>query len=101
MSKIEEAKQILEALGLPVKQQNDRSALTLLALSKLTEEDNWVKAKAISMSVMGNKENAKYKIRRHNAFYYGTLQQAICREFKGDIPKTDASPICSGRYCYS
>jgi hypothetical protein len=32
MSKIEEAKLILEALGLPKKQQNDRSALVLLAL---------------------------------------------------------------------
>jgi len=32
MNKIEGAKQILKALGLPTKQQNERSALTLLAL---------------------------------------------------------------------
>jgi type II restriction enzyme len=61
MSKIEEAKQILEALGLPKKQQNDRSALTLIALCHLKENDKWFKAKAISMAVVGNKENAKYE----------------------------------------
>ena len=41
MSKIEEAKQILEAMGLPKRQQNDRSALTLLALCNLKEKDKW------------------------------------------------------------
>jgi len=61
MSKIEEAKQILEALGLPKSQQNDRSALTLLALCNLKEKDKWSNAKAISMCVVGNKENAKYE----------------------------------------
>jgi len=61
MNKIEEAKQILEAIGLPKKQQNDRSALTLLALCYLKEKDKWSKAKAVSMSVVGNKENAKYE----------------------------------------
>jgi type II restriction enzyme len=61
MSKIEEAKQILEALGLPKKQQNERSALTLLALCNLKENDKWRKAKAVSMSVVGNKKNAKYE----------------------------------------
>lgn len=61
MSKVDEAKRILEALGLPKKQQNVPSALALLALCNLKEEDEWSKAKAVSMSVVGNKENAKYK----------------------------------------
>ncbi len=60
MSKIEEAKQILEALGLPGKQQNDRSALILLALCDLKKGDKWSKAKQVSMSVVGNKKNPKY-----------------------------------------
>jgi len=55
MSKIEDAKHVLEALGLPIKQQNDRSALVLLALCNLKEDDQWIKAVAISMSVVGNK----------------------------------------------
>jgi len=32
MSKIEDAQEILKALGLPIAQQNEMSALTLLAL---------------------------------------------------------------------
>ena len=61
MSKIEEAKQILKALGLPTKQQNDRSALTLLALCAIKENDSWESAKQVSMSVVGNKDNPKYE----------------------------------------
>ena len=40
-SHIEEALIILKALGLPRQQQNERSALTLLALSHMTPETNW------------------------------------------------------------
>ncbi|MBA3986478.1 MAG: restriction endonuclease [Bacteroidota bacterium] len=71
MSKVAEAQQILEAFGLPKAQQNERSALILLALSNLKEEDDWKKAKKISMSVVGSKENAKYKgIMRFISKYY-------------------------------
>jgi type II restriction enzyme len=71
MSKIEEAKQILEALGLPKNQQNDRSALILLALCNLKEKDKWSKAKAVNMSVVGNMENAKYEgVMRYIAEHY-------------------------------
>ncbi len=41
MSKVDEAKKILEALGLPQKQQNQRSALTLLALCHIKKTDKW------------------------------------------------------------
>lgn len=71
MSKIEDAKLILEALGLPKKQQNDRSALVLLALCNLQEDEKWSKAMAISMSVVGNKEHAKYPgVMRFIAVHY-------------------------------
>ena len=71
MSKIEEARQVLEALGLPKKQQNERSALILLALCRLKENDSWRMAKPMSMSVVGNKENAKYEgIMRFIAEHY-------------------------------
>ena len=39
MSKIDEAKNILKSLGLPIAQQNDISALTLLALCGIKEND--------------------------------------------------------------
>ena len=81
MSKIEEAKQIIEALGLPETLQNDRSALTLLALCNLKEKDKWSKAEQVSMSVMGNKENAKYKgIMRFIAEYYNKPYAENSRE---------------------
>ena len=43
MSRTEEAVKILEALGLPRSQQNERSALTLLALAKLGPNAAWAK----------------------------------------------------------
>jgi len=71
MSKLTEAQQILEAIGLPKKQQNERSALILLALCNLTETDKWKDAKNVSMSVVGNRVNAKYKgIMRFIAEHY-------------------------------
>jgi hypothetical protein len=41
MSKIEEAQEILKALGLPKEQNNEMSALTLLALCGIKEESKW------------------------------------------------------------
>ncbi|PKO23326.1 MAG: restriction endonuclease [Chloroflexi bacterium HGW-Chloroflexi-1] len=41
MNKIEEAQDILRALGLPAAQQNEMSALTLLALCGLHPDDDW------------------------------------------------------------
>ncbi|MBM3404823.1 MAG: restriction endonuclease [Bacteroidetes bacterium] len=81
MNKIDEAKQILEALGLPPEQQNDRSALILLALCNLKEKDKWSKAKAVSMSVVGNKENAKYEgVMRFIAEHYNIQYAENSRE---------------------
>lgn len=45
MSKINEAIAILEAIGMPRAQQNERSGLTLLALLDLKEETPWSEAK--------------------------------------------------------
>ena len=41
MSKREDALDIVKSLGLPKQQQNERSALTLLALAGLKEADIW------------------------------------------------------------
>lgn len=45
MSKIDEGIAILKALGLPKAQQNERSALTLLALMDLKEDTPWSESK--------------------------------------------------------
>ena len=51
MGKIEEARDILKMLGLPPEQQNEMSALTLLALCGLKEKDPWKKAKRQTLTV--------------------------------------------------
>lgn len=49
MGKIQEAQELLKALGLPEKQQNEISALTLLALASLQEYTAWEDAQSASL----------------------------------------------------
>lgn len=51
MSKISEAREILKELGLPKSQQNEMSALTLLALCGIKETDSWKNAERTSLKV--------------------------------------------------
>lgn len=44
MSKISEARDILQKLGMPVSQQNETAGYTLLALCNMKENDKWFKA---------------------------------------------------------
>jgi len=41
VSKLDDAREILSALGLPKAQQNERSALTLLALANILPHGSW------------------------------------------------------------
>lgn len=51
MGKIQEAQEILTALGMPPAQQNEISALTLLVLAQLSEETPWSEAKRQSLRI--------------------------------------------------
>lgn len=51
MSKITEAQEILKALGLPAAQQNEMSALTLLALCSIKEDTPWADATRTSQRI--------------------------------------------------
>ena len=51
MSKTEEARDILEQLGMPPAQRNDISCLTLLALAGLSEDDAWSDASKPSLTI--------------------------------------------------
>lgn len=51
MSKITEAQDILKALGLPAAQQNEMSALTLLALCHIKEDASWADATRTSQRI--------------------------------------------------
>ena len=81
MNKLSEAQQILVALGLPKQQQNKRSALILLALCNLKEQDEWENAKKVSMAVVGSKENARYEgVMRFIAEHYNKQYAENSRE---------------------
>lgn len=51
MNKIQEAQQILKELGLPQQQQNEISALTLLALCNISENESWTNSKKVSHGI--------------------------------------------------
>ena len=51
MGKIEEARDVLKALGMPRRQQNEMSALTLLSLAQLSEPDPWSAAEKKSLGI--------------------------------------------------
>jgi adenine-specific DNA-methyltransferase len=51
MTKIEEAKDLLNALGLPPAQRNELAALTLLALGNISESDAWSQAQRRSIRI--------------------------------------------------
>ena len=51
MNKVQEAQIILRDLGLPKSQQNEISALTLLALCNISEKDKWANSKKTSLGV--------------------------------------------------
>ena len=81
MKKIEEAKSILIGFGLPKSQQNERSALALLALCNIKKTDTWQSASPVSMSVVGNKNNPKYPgIMRFIAKHYNKKYAENSRE---------------------
>jgi type II restriction enzyme len=64
MAKLDEAKAILKALGLPPKQQNDVSAYTLLALANVKERGKWSSAerRAIRIHDMIVFTNDEYRV---------------------------------------
>ncbi|MGI4791528.1 MAG: BsuBI/PstI family type II restriction endonuclease [Janthinobacterium lividum] len=79
--RIEEASAALQALGLPKEQQNERSALTLLALLDLTPNNQWSEAAAPLIGVTPIMEfcqryyGADYKPNTRESFRKATLHQ--------------------------
>lgn len=107
MSKQEEALEIVRALGLPRAQQNERSALTLLALAGLGPRDSWTKTtnRALRIwDIMGfmrdnyGKDyaaNSRETIRRQTIHQF---EQARLVDRNADDP---SRPTNSGNNCYS
>lgn len=110
MNKLLEAQEILKAFGLPAAQQNEMSALTLLALCQIKETDKWKGAKRISLGVTKgimefvNKEYKKKKSYAPNTRetfrrqVLHQLTQARIVDYNPDDPKT---PVNSSRAHYA
>jgi type II restriction enzyme len=97
MDKIEEAKKILKTLGLPPAQQNDISALTLLALCGIKENDPWKDARIHSVTVtkgimyfVSENYHRDYKPNSRETFRRQVLhqfEQAHIIDYNPDDPK--------------
>jgi len=107
MTKQDEALEILRAFGLPQAQQNERSALTLLALAGLGPRGSWANTKKPLlriwdiMSFMRDKygkdyaANSRETIRRQTIHQF---EQARLVDRNSDDP---SRPTNSGNNCYS
>lgn len=76
-NRIQEALQIIVSLGLPRAQQNERSALCLLALLKLTAEKGWAEAEAPLMGITPIMD----WVREHYDKYYAPNSRETIRRF--------------------
>ncbi len=110
MNKIEEAKKILEAMGLPAAQQNEISAVTLLALCGLKEESCWsdtvIKSMRISNDIMAFvNENYKaehpYAPNTRETFRREVLHQFVQAKIVDYNPEIPDLPTNSPRSHYA
>jgi len=106
LSKREQAIEILRQLGVPLAQQNERSALTLLALLDLNEETPWSEAKQNSLRIHDIMEFIKTcygKVYAENT--RETIRRQTIHQFEqaGIVvknPDNPARPTNSPRTCY-
>jgi len=106
MSKIEQAIKIIAALGFPRAQQNERSALTLLALAQLKETDSWQNISSPMLGVRAiidfcrNNYNKPYAENSRESFRKETLHQfvdaGLVLQNPDDLHRSPNSP----KWCY-
>ena len=110
MSKITEAQEILKALGLPAAQQNEMSALTLLALCSIKEDMPWADAtrtsqritKEIMAFVNDNyKADAPYAPNTRETFRRQVLHQFIQAGVANYNPDDPTLPVNSPKAHYA
>jgi type II restriction enzyme len=97
--RIEEAQEILKAFGLPTAQQNEISALTLLALASVGPDDPWIKAVRSSRTISKNimtfiaenygktyAPNTRETVRRQVLHQFVQARIADYNPFEPDLP---------------
>ncbi|MDD4052449.1 MAG: BsuBI/PstI family type II restriction endonuclease, partial [candidate division Zixibacteria bacterium] len=108
MTKIEEAQDILKSLGLPPAQQNDISALTLLALCGVGPKDSWSSATRTSltitkgiMSFIETKFKRTYAPNTRETFRRQVLHQFVQAQLVDYNPDDPSMPTNSPRAHYA
>ena len=106
MSKLEEAKGILSAIGLPRAQTNDRSAYVLLALSSLKENTPWAEAAKTEMRIvdmmnfMHTHYGKEYKPNTRETIRKDTIHQFVGAAVAERNTDSADRPTNSPNYCY-
>ncbi len=108
MNKLEEAQEILKALGLPKAQQNEMSGLTLLALCGIKEKSSWKKATRESLGVsngimafVNDFYNKPYKPNTRETFRRQVLHQFVQGRIADYNPDQPNLPVNSPRAHYA
>jgi hypothetical protein len=106
MGKLEEAKGILSAIGMPMAQTNDRSAFVLLSLAKIKEDDNWQSAEKPDlrivdmMNFMSEHYDKVYKPNTRETIRKDTIHQfvdgAVAERNMDSVDRPTNSPY----FCY-
>ncbi len=106
MSKIDEAIAIIQALGFPRAQQNERSALTLLALVQLHEKGTWRTLKEPMLGVRAildfcrNDYKKPYAENSRESFRKETLHQFVAGGLALQNPDEPSRAPNSPKWCY-
>lgn len=106
MSKIDEAIQIIAALGFPKRQQNKRSALTLLALVQLTEKGTWQNLESPMLGIRAildfcrNDYKEPYAENSRESFRKGTMHQFVAAGLALQNPDEPTRAPNNPQWCY-
>jgi hypothetical protein len=106
MSKQDEALQILRAFGLPRGQQNQRSALTLLALAGLGPGDSWIETRKPLLRIwdimgfMRDEYGKDYAANSRETVRRQTIHQFEQARLVDRNPDDPSRPTNSGNNCY-
>lgn len=104
--KVREALELLVVMGLPREQQNERSALTLLALADLRPRTTWINARSPlrriteMMDWMADHYDVRYAPNTRETIRRQTVHQFVQHGLLLENPDKPGRPINSPKWCY-
>jgi hypothetical protein len=106
MGKLEEAKGILSAIGMPKAQSNDRSAYILLALADVREDTKWINARKHDMRIidmmnfMADNYGKEYKPNTRETIRKDTIHHFVDGAVAERNTDSAGRPTNSPNFCY-